>query len=51
MLMSGYQGDGISAVLYRGEVDPSQPGHWGADATVEELMHTINHSGACLSLS
>ena len=40
-----YSGDGVSAVLYDGEVDPSQPGHWGSDATVEETMHTINHVG------
>ena len=40
-----YNGQGVSAVLYNGEVDPSQPGHWGDDATVEELMHTVNHVG------
>jgi hypothetical protein len=40
-----YEGDGVSAVLYNNEVDPSQPGHWGADATVEETLHTINHVG------
>jgi hypothetical protein len=40
-----YDGAGVSAVLYDGEVDPSQPGHWGADATVEETLHTINHVG------
>jgi hypothetical protein len=44
-LMENYQGQGISAVLYKGEVDPSQPGHWGSDATVEEVMHTINACG------
>ncbi len=38
-----YNGDGVSAVLYNGEIDPSQTGHWGDDATVEEIMHTINH--------
>ena len=43
--MEGYEGDGVSAVLYNGEVDPAQPGHWGADASVEEIMHTINHVG------
>jgi hypothetical protein len=40
-----YDGDGVSAVLYNGEVDPSRPGHWGEDATIEETMHTINHVG------
>lgn len=40
-----YDGDGVSAVLYSGEIDPSQPGHWGADATIEEVMHTINAVG------
>ncbi|MBT5354933.1 MAG: hypothetical protein HOL56_07555, partial [Flavobacteriales bacterium] len=27
------------------EIDPSQTGHWGNDATVEEVIHTINHVG------
>ena len=40
-----YNGDGVSAVLWRNEIDPNQPGHWGADATVEEVLHTINHVG------
>ncbi len=40
-----YYGDGVSAVLFRNEIDPSQPGHWGDDATVEEVVHTINHVG------
>ena len=40
-----YDGDGVSAVLYNNEVDPNNPGHWGDDATVEEIMHTINHVG------
>jgi len=40
-----YNGDGVSAVLYRNEIDPSNPGHWGNDATVEEVLHTINHVG------
>lgn len=44
-LFSNYEGEGISAVLYNGEIDPTQPGHWGDDATVEEIMHTINHVG------
>ena len=40
-----YNGDGVSAVLFRSEIDPSQPGHWGDDASVEEILHTINHVG------
>ena len=40
-----YRGDGVGAVLYNNEIDPSQPGHWGADATIEEIMHTINAVG------
>ena len=44
-LFDNYNGEGISAVLYNKEMDPSQPGHWGADATVEEILHTINHAG------
>ena len=40
-----YNGDGVSAVLFDDEIDPSQTGHWGSDATVEEIMHTINHVG------
>lgn len=43
--MEHYTGNGVSAVLFADEVDPSQPGHWGSDATVEEIMHTINHIG------
>jgi hypothetical protein len=35
----------VGAVLYEGEVDPTQPGHWGSDASVEEIMHTINEIG------
>lgn len=42
---NNYDGDGVSAVLYNNEIDPSQPGHWGADATIEEVMHTINAVG------
>ena len=42
---NNYNGDGVSAVLWHNEIDPSQPGHWGADATVEEVLHTINHVG------
>jgi len=44
-LFSNYEGEGISAVLYNEEIDPTQPGHWGSDATVEEIIHTINHVG------
>ncbi len=33
------------AVLFRNEIDPTQPGHWGDDATVEEVLHTINSCG------
>ena len=40
-----YNGDGVSAVLWRNEIDPTQPGHWGDDASVEEIIHTINHVG------
>ena len=40
-----YNGDGVSAVLYNNEIDPTQTGHWGDDATVEEIIHTINHVG------
>ena len=43
--MRYYQGEGVSAVLFADEVDPTQPGHWGTDASVEEIMHTINHRG------
>ena len=40
-----YNGDGVSAVLYNDEIDPSETGYWGYDATVEEIIHTINHVG------
>lgn len=33
------------AVLFKNEIDPNQPGHWGDDATVEEVLHTINACG------
>ena len=45
LLFSNYNGNGASAVLYNNEMDPSQTGHWGDDATVEEVIHTINHVG------
>jgi len=40
-----YNGNGAAAVLYNNEMDPSQTGHWGSDATVEEVMHVINGIG------
>lgn len=40
-----YEGDGVAAVLWQAEIDPTQTGHWGDDATVEEIMHTINAVG------
>ena len=42
---NNYNGNGVSAVLYNDEIDPTQTGHWGDDATVEEIIHTINHVG------
>ena len=30
------------AVLYNNEINPSSPGFWGEDASVEEILHTIN---------
>tara|TARA_B110000238_G_scaffold201196_1_gene255962 strand:- start:1348 stop:2292 length:945 start_codon:yes stop_codon:yes gene_type:complete len=45
IFFNNYNGDGVSAVLYKNEIDPSQPGHWGSDASVEEILHTINHVG------
>lgn len=42
---ANYSGSGVSAVLYNTEIDPTQTGHWGDDATVEEILHTINHIG------
>ena len=43
--MDNYNGDGVSAVLFNNEIDPDNPGHWGDDASVEEIIHTINHVG------
>jgi hypothetical protein len=40
-----YNGNGAAAVLYNNEMDPAQPGHWGSDASVEEVMHVINAVG------
>ena len=31
------------AVLYNNEIDPSSPGFWSNDASVEEILHTINN--------
>ena len=45
VFFNNYNGDGVSAVLYKNEIDPSQAGHWGDDASVEEILHTINHVG------
>lgn len=42
---NNYTGNGVSAVLWQTEIDPSQPGHWGDDATIEEIIHTINSVG------
>ena len=42
---NNYNGNGVSAILFNNEIDPNNPGHWGDDATVEEVMHTINHVG------
>ena len=40
-----YNGDGAAAVLWRNEIDPNNPGYWGSDATVEEVIHVINAIG------
>ena len=40
-----YNGDGASAVLFNFEIDPNNTGHWGDDATVEEVIHVINDIG------
>jgi len=45
IFFNNYNGNGVSAVLYKNEIDPNNPGHWGDDASVEEIMHTINHVG------
>jgi len=45
IFFNNYNGNGVSAVLYKNEIDPTQTGHWGDDASVEEIMHTINHVG------
>ena len=45
IFFNNYNGNGVSAVLYKNEISPNNPGHWGDDATVEEVLHTINHVG------
>ena len=45
IFFNNYDGEGAGAVLWQQEIDPSQPGYWGADASVEEIMHTINSVG------
>ena len=45
IFFNNYNGNGVSAVLYNNEIDPNHPGHWGDDASVEEILHTINHVG------
>ena len=42
---NNYYGTGVSAVLYNNEMDPTKTGKWGYDATIEEIIHTINHVG------
>jgi hypothetical protein len=42
---NNYNGSGVAAVLWQSEMNPSTPGYWGSDATVEEVMHTINGVG------
>ena len=45
IFFNNYNGNGAAAVLYNNEMDPSQTGHWGDDATVEEVIHVINAVG------
>jgi len=33
------------AVLYKNEIDPNNPTLWGYDASLEEILHTINACG------
>ena len=42
---NNYNGNGVAAVLWQTEMNPLVPGYWGSDATVEEIMHTINAVG------
>ena len=45
LLFDNYNGNGTSSVLYNNEMNPYRTGHWGSDATIEEVIHTINHVG------
>ena len=45
LLFESYNGSGAGAALYGQEVDEENPGRWGYDASVEEIMHTINSVG------
>ena len=45
LFFNQYNGEGAAAVLYNNEMDPTQTGHWGSDATVEEVIHVINAVG------
>ena len=42
---NNYNGNGAAAVLWDNEIDPSNTGNWGYDASVEEIIHTINAVG------
>ncbi len=42
---NNYNGNGVAAVLWKSEMDPTATGYWGSDATVEEVLHTINGVG------
>lgn len=45
LFFNEYNGEGAAAVLYNNEMNPSTPGYWGSDATVEEVIHVINAIG------
>jgi len=45
IFFNNYNGNGAAAVLYKNEMNPNQTGIWGADATVEEVIHVINAVG------
>lgn len=42
---NNYSGNGVGAILWQSEMNPATPGYWGSDATIEEIMHTINSVG------
>ena len=43
---NNYNGNGVSAVLYQDEMHPAGSSQQdGFDATIEEILHTINHVG------